>query len=292
MSELSNLLAELDAKTFPGASEAALAAFEIETGLRLPAAVRTLYAASDGLTLGSRPLRFLPLAEVQDYSAAMQEIGIPARWGYFPLIDDDDSNPYCVCCHGPLAGYVVQVFHDDAAALKFRSLESFLAALAGGGAAGGRDLYEMPPDFVGPARTAADSAAGQELLNLAPGLEEVEQADAYRFGLWLLSEDQIDEIVAVLEAGDEYVHEDALARLAVIGTPGAQAAIRASKADLARFVARCADALHQAGVEATIEGSTGLSAGPRRAGINTAMFYARRREPDIFEKLIERFRDG
>ncbi len=229
MSGLPDLLAELAAETAPGVPKADLDTFETETGLRLPAAVRRLYAASDGLTFGSRPLRVLPLAEVQGYSAAMQEIGIPARWGYFPLIDDADSNPFCVCCHAPLAGYVVQVFHDDTAQLKFRGLDSFLSALAGGGAAGGRDLYEMPSEFAGAARAAADLAAGRELIALAPTLGDVEQADAYRFGLWLLPEDQLDEIAAVLEAGDEYVREDALARLAAIGTPGAQAVIRASQ---------------------------------------------------------------
>ncbi len=290
MSGIADLLAKLHAETAPGVTGADLDTFETATGLRLPENVRLLYKNCNGASLSKGIQRILSLEGVRGYVYGFRNFGIPQRWGYFPFTDNNDSNPFCVCCASPLIGYVVLVSHDDSAAIKFRSLESFLAAQ--GGATGGRDLYELPSDFAGEARTAADLTAGRELIALAPSMEDVEQGDAYRFGMWLLSGDQLGEIIAVLKAGDEYVREDALRRLTAIGTPGAQAAIRDSRADLTRFVARCAEALRQAGVAATVEGDTGLNAGPRRAGVNTAMFYARRREPDIFEKLIERFRDG
>jgi hypothetical protein len=82
-----------------------------------------------GRQLGQRPaawMEILPLAEVVPYLEGevmpfvdgVSHYGIPEVWGYFPFTDCNDSNPYCVCCNGPLRGRVVHVFHDDDPKLK------------------------------------------------------------------------------------------------------------------------------------------------------------------------------
>ena len=285
-----DLLASLGVQAPPGVTAAALNAFEADTRLRLPESVRALYAACDGAVLPQGRLRILPLAGVREHVRGFRDFGIPERWGYLPFTDDNDSDPFCVCCAPPLTGYVVQVLHDDGAAIKFRSLGRFLAALHGFVAEGGRDLYGLPSDFDNEARTAGDIETGRALLRLAPDLEGVEQGDACRFGMWLLPGDLIGEITPLLQVGDEYVREDATRRLAAIHSPEAAQALRDAQQDMARFVERCAEALRRAGVQATIKNGTDLTAGPQGRGVNARMYYAMRAEPDVFDRLVNQFR--
>ena len=290
MSTVTDLLAELNIEATPGVTEGGLDMFEDETGLQLPESVRSLYTTCDGAVLNEGLLRILPLGGVLEHVIGFRDIGFPQRWGYFPFTDNNDSNPFCVCCTTPLAGYVVQVFHDDSAAIKFRSLDGFLAALREFVTEDEWDLYEMPSDFDGEARTAGDVKVGRKLLRLASELDDVEQGDAYRFGMWLLSGNEIGEIIPLLQAGDEYVRDDAMQRLAAIASPEAKQALRDAEEDMMRFVKQCAEALDQAGVYSKIINGTSLKAGPRRVGVNTKMFYSKRDEPRIFDRLVERFR--
>lgn len=290
MSDITDLLAELNAEAVPGVAEADLDTFENETGLRLPQSVRTLYTTCDGAVLNEGLLRILPLASVREHVYGLRNFGIPQRWGYFPFTDNNDSNPFCVCCAPPLTGYVVQVSHDDSAAIKFRSLDSFLLALREFVTEDEWDLYEMPSEFDGEARTAGDIEIARELLRLAPELDDVEQGNAYQFGMWLLSGNEISEITPLLLARDEYVRDDAMQRLAAINSPEANQALRDAEDDMVRFVKQCAEALHQAGVQAIVINGTNLEAGPKRRGVNTRAYYSMRDEPGVFDRLVEQFR--
>jgi len=290
MSSIGDLLAELEAEAAPGVGQADLDTFEDETGLRLPKSVRALYTTCNGAVLKEGLLRVLPLADVLEHVYEFRDIGFPQRWGYFPFTDNNDSSPFCVCCVPPLTGYVVQVFHDDSAAIKFRTLDSFLTALRESVTEEEWDLDKMPSDFDGDARTAEDIGVGRELLRLAPELDDVEQGDAYRFGMWLLSGNEISEITPLLQAGDEYVRGDAVQRLIAINSPEASQALQDAEEDMARFVKQFAEALRQAGVPATVVGEKDLKAGPRGTWVNSEMIYSRRDEPGIFDRLVERFR--
>lgn len=174
--------------------------------------------------------------------------------------------------------------------MKFRSLDSFLAALREFVTEDEWDLHEMPSDFNGEVRTAGDVEVGRELLRLAPELYDVAQNDAYRFGMWLLSGNEISEIVPLLQVRDEYVRDDAMQRLAAIASPEANQVLQDAEEDMARFVGLCVEALHRAGVYAEVTNRTSLKAGPRRAGVNTRAYYRMRSEPGVFDRLVEQFR--
>ncbi len=290
MSSISDLLAELDADAASGVAEADLDTFENEMGLRLPRSVRALYTTCNGAVLNEGLLQILPLAGVRKHLYGLRNFGIPQRWGYFPFTDNNDSNPFCVCCAAPLTGYVVQVFHDDSAAIKFRSLDRFLVALREYVAKDEWDIHEMPSQFDGEARTTGDIEIGRELLRLAREMDDVEQGDAYRFGMWLLSGNEISEITPLLQGGDEYVRDDAVRRLAAINSPQANQALQDAEEDMARFVKQCVEVLHRGRVPATIINRTDLIAGLSRRGVNTRVYYSRRDEPGIFDRLVEQFR--
>jgi hypothetical protein len=178
----------------PGATPAELDAFEARTGLSLPPQLRAFYGATNGLTIdggGSRYvsmrpaawMKILPFAEVMQYVEGMRRYGIPQVWGYLPFTDCNDSNPYCVCCNGPLRNRVVHVFHDDVARLKFWELDRFLDAVAAAVVSRGQDPPEvdrLPGEYTSDRedRTEDEVCTGLELLRLADGLADVELHDA------------------------------------------------------------------------------------------------------------------
>jgi len=204
MDDLQAFFHAVGAAPNPGATAAELDRFEARTGLSLPSQLRAFYGSANGLTIdggGSRYvsvrpaawMEMLPLAEVMPYIEGMRRYGFPQVWGYFPLTDCNDSNPYCVCCKGPLRNRVVHVFHDDVADLKFWDLGRFLDAVATAVASRGTGhprLDRLPGEYTSDRedRTEDEVRTGLELLRLADGLTDVEQHDALRFAIDLLSE--------------------------------------------------------------------------------------------------------
>ena len=187
-----------------GATAVELDAFEARTGLSLPAQLRTFYMSTNGLTIDGNGSRYvsvrpaawmeiLPLAKVVPYVEGMRQYGIPQVWGYFPFTDCNDSNPYCVCCNGPLRNRIVHVFHDDVAQLMFWELRRFLDAVATAVVSRGQDhprLDRLPGEYTSDRedRTEDEVRTGLELLKLADGFTDVEHDDALRFAIALLSE--------------------------------------------------------------------------------------------------------
>ena len=101
MEIIKDILKELDIDAPPGATESELSDFEHDTGLQLPESVRALYATCNGVVLRDGQLEILSLAGVRQHLDGFDQFGIPERWGYFPLTDNNDSNPFCVCCSTP-----------------------------------------------------------------------------------------------------------------------------------------------------------------------------------------------
>jgi hypothetical protein len=188
-----------------GATAAELDSFEASTGLSLPPQLRAFYGSTNGLTIDGNGSRYvtnmrpaawmeiLPLAEVTRYVEGMRRFGISQVWGYFPFTDCNDSNPYCLCCNEPLRNRVVHVFHDDVAELKFWELGRFLDAVSAAVANRGTDrpeLERLAGEYTSDRedRTEDEVSTGLELLKLADRLTDVEQHDALRFAIDLLSE--------------------------------------------------------------------------------------------------------
>jgi hypothetical protein len=188
----------------PGATAAELNAFEARAGLSLPPQLRAFYGSTNGLTIEGDSSRYvsvrpaawmeiLPLARVVPYVEGMRGYGIPQIWGYFPFTDCNDSNPYCVCCNGPLRGRVVHVFHDDVAQLVFWDLHRFFDAVAAAVVSRGKNyprLDRLPGQYASDRkdRTEEEVRTGLELLKLADGFTDVEHDDALSFAIALLSE--------------------------------------------------------------------------------------------------------
>jgi hypothetical protein len=241
-------------------------------------------------------LELLPLNLVADYVEAFHSFGIPC-WGYFPFTDSNDSNPYCVCLAGPVAGYVVRVFHDDTAAIAYRSLRSFLRTLLEVIATDeeGAALWDLPHELRSDTidRTPADVATARALLAFADTLEEgsVERADANRWALTLFSEAEIADGIRLLDTGDEYRRAEALQKLGAMTAPQATEAIRAHQRETRAFARAVAKALRDAGIEVSEATDTSVCAEPGRVHLNLPMFFTHRKRPTILEDVVKRTRE-
>jgi SMI1 / KNR4 family (SUKH-1) len=291
----------------PGATAAELDAFEVRTGLSLPPQLRAFYGYTNGLTIDDGGLRYgsvrpaawmkiLPLTEVIPYVEGMRQYDIPQVWGYFPLTDCNDSNPYCVCCNGPLRNRVVHVFHDDVAELNFWNLGRFLDAVAAAVVSKGEDhpeLDRLPGDYTSDRedRTEDEVRTGLELLRLADGLTDVELHDALRFAIDLLSEAEVDVVARLLETGDEYTAREAAARLRTMKSPRAADALRQYRRETARFVADCVAALGAAGLDVTEVRQDTACLKPGPVWLNLPVWFHRRREPGIYDAVVRRAKE-
>jgi hypothetical protein len=94
----------------------------------------------------------LSLAKAASYPSPFFE----SQFGYLPLIENNDSNPVCVCCKPPLAGYVVCVSHNDSPRLLARSLDGFWSlAVKHVEQADFFDVDDLPSEFDAPQLAAA-----------------------------------------------------------------------------------------------------------------------------------------
>jgi hypothetical protein len=305
MNDLRAFLHTVGATPNPGAAADELDVFEARTGLSLPPQVRAFYGATNGLTIesGGR-MKILPLAEVMPYVegevmpfvGGVRHYGLPEVWGYFPFTDCNDSNPYCVCCNGPVRNRVVHVFHDDVPKLKFWDLGRFLDAVATAVVSEGEghpELDRLTGEYTSDRndRTEDEVRTGLELLRLAEGLTDVELHDALRFAIDLLSEREVDEVVRLLETGDEYTAEEAAARLRAMKSPRAADALRQYRRETARFVADCVAALRAAGLDVTDVRQDTACLKPGPVWLNFPVWFHRRREPGICDAVVRRAKE-
>ena len=307
MDDIRTFFQAVGAAPNPGATAAELDAFEARTGLSLPPQLRVFYGSTNGVTIdggGSRYvsvlpaawMKILPLTEVMPYVEGMRQYGIPQVWGYFPFTDCNDSNPYCVCCNGPLRNRVVHVFHDDVAELKFWDLGRFLDAVAAAVVSKGEDhpeLDRLPGDYTSDRedRTEDEVRTGLELLRLANGLTDVELHDALRFAIDLLSEGEADEVARLLETGDEYTAREAAARLRTMKSPRAADALRQYRRETARFVADCVAALRAAGLDVTEVRQDTACLKPGPVWLNLPVWFHRRWAPGIYDAVVRRAKE-
>lgn len=104
---------------YPGADEAAIAAFEQAHGITLPSALRGLYAAMDGQeseVLNVLPYRLLPLAEIAQVQARLLahiERHFSADWAEYRLPDFEDGDAVRNVLYDPLRLPVFQNSNND-----------------------------------------------------------------------------------------------------------------------------------------------------------------------------------
>jgi cell wall assembly regulator SMI1 len=297
MASLSEFCQRLGLSPRPGATEAEVGTFEAATGLALPEEVRAIYRTSNGLDVDPAGFEILSLEGALPMARALGASPAAAgHFGYFPLTESNDSNPFCVACRPPLRGRVVHVMHDDDAELRYRDAGSFLdavlARVAGTPAAderrrvidslpgGYRDSGERSPEEV---------ATGRELLRTARAIDpdDGEHANAMRFGMTLLSAEQVDEVAKLLYEG-HYVREAAVARLKEIGGEKADAAVAEVTAEMGRFSERAAHALRQAGVGVRSVSPHAIVLTARSVGLNMDFLFDERNRPDALSYVVER----
>jgi len=270
-----------------GAPESRILEAETATGLKFPASYRKFISESDGKLFKKQSVEILSLEKSLKYFQNLREFGITQTWGYFPILDNNDSNPWCVCCSAPLVGYIVQVNHDDSAKIKFRSIESFFEKIRVDASGDDFWLNDLARDFQSDTRTSQDIAIAQELVKNASSYKDVSRNDACRFAMWLFGDEQVDQIVPFLDDEDSFVARDAADRLKVMQTPKARLAMEKSKRDFTAFVESSLNLLKQAGIQAELQNQSTICLNPGHILLNMEMFYSERKSPDAEQKLIE-----
>lgn len=179
--------------------------------------------------------------------------------------------------------------HDDDAKVAFRGWDSFIDAIVKFVREGNWDLHDLPLEFDGTDRTSDDLAIARQQISLAKSLPGGERRDALRFGMWLLSDSQSDEIAVLLSDDDEYVRRDAHRRLEKMIGSGAKKALESFQSELEHFAKRCENALVGAGVGATVhyEGDRAfLVVEPGPVWLNVDYYFSRRSNADMLERLV------
>jgi hypothetical protein len=321
--DIAPLLQAPGIETFPRARAWQRRLCEIRTGLSLPTEAHGLWSRSNGFTIERPNVRLWvhPLKKCLEYHRGLKDFGIPQRWGYFPFADANDSNPFCICCRPPLRGYIVRVCHGDSADVVYRNFDSFLQALATAvespivaGEDGSPWFADLPGDFGAHQqnRTIDDVRIGQALLKLSGALDKetnalqwahrgvrrmlgrilrrgsVEQGNAIRWAITLLSEDHIPEMIDLLNTGDEYCREDVLARLRSMQSPAARLAVAQHQEEYKRFIEQCAAELRRAGLQITVERETDIRLEASRSWLNMEGFFNDRRSPQFLSDFVKR----
>lgn len=272
-----------------GAAEAEITQVENASKLKFPPSYREFISLSDGYFFKDQGVSVLSLTESLKYFQGLREFGLTQRWGYFPILDNNDSNPWCLCCSEPIEGYIVQVFHDDSAKIKFRNLDSFIAAIQGSERNDALMLDDLPGDFRDEGRTPHDIKVARELLKASSTLLDLDRGDACRFAMWLLSEGEVEDIVPLLEDNDFYIARDASERLAAMRCRKAGEALRENRKNFEAFVDNSLVLLREAGLKAVAvnrDRDILLNLGNLR--LDMKVFYAERKSPDFDEKFIQR----
>jgi hypothetical protein len=272
-----------------GATESEILQAEKVSGLKFPAGYRELISESNGYFFQQQDVGILSLKESLEYLQGLREFGMTELWGYFPILDNNDSNPWCVCCKEPIEGYIVQYCHDDSAKIKFRDVKTLFAAIQASSRNDALLMDKLAGDFESEFRTPQDIKVARELLKAGSTMVDLARGDACRFAMWLFGEDQVDEIVPLLNAGDHLIADDATLRLASMENPKALEALRADRRTFEEFVRKALEILHHAGIKAETH-SRGidymLNLGNLR--LDLKVFYADRNKPDFEKKFIER----
>jgi hypothetical protein len=278
------------------ASAKSLAFAESVLGSPLPDALRSFYETCDGG--GSKGNESsLRLHSIKSSASYADVPGfIDACWGLWPLVENDDSDPWCLCCRSPLAGYVVQVRHGDEPRLMFRSIDDFLRAAAEAADDGDfPDDDALPSQFDAAESTQSDLAAARLLRDMAltdASLTADERTDAARFACDLFGDD-VDAISRLLEIESADIREHVSSRLKRIPGEKARKAAKSATDDFDTFVEARGQQLKTAGIAASVVemyGKKTIRLDPGPIWLNMDHFYAERKRADANDAFLESVR--
>lgn len=280
------------------ATDPQLAAARKKFGRAFPSSVRKIYETGNGGKAKSN----LSALEIYSLHRSFAYHGLPEffnpPWILWPLIENNDSDPICVCCSAALSGYVVQVNHGDAPRMLFRSLENFFTeSIEAVAASDYLDIHELRGDFAGPDRTEKDRTAARKLIALAKKLNGDQLTDALCFAADLLGDDNIDEIEGLLDFDNIGAADHLAERLERIPKVTRRQSVAAKqgtpkpKTELFDdFVTRCGEILKSAGITATVlemYGKNTIRLEPGSVWLNMQMFHENRRRDDFETFLID-----
>lgn len=287
-----SFLNEFQINPAPAAGEDEIKNLEVELGFALPEPLRDCYRRQDGGTAEHKrsAVQLLSLGAAAEYRqmAGFDQV----YWQYYPLAENNDSNPVCVCCKPPLTGYVVLVSHDDEPRLLYRTLDGFFDGAVKLLRSDSEffDTYHLTGDFDGPERTVEDRDIARQLIELAnfeDELEDQDRTDALRFACDLLGGDDTEELAALLDDDDEYVRGHVLARLQRDECAAANELLRRFEREYDAFLDRSVAVLQNNQIDANrVQNSIRIDPWP--IWLNMDVFYSERRRPDFDEFLLER----
>jgi hypothetical protein len=300
------------------ATEEEIEAFELEATYPLTKSLRELYLFSNGITftVQGRHFHIMSLAEARKYLGFLNQYELPQLKHAFPLFDNNDSNPWLVCCVEPLEDYLIYLPHDGEMGLKYRSIESLFAAMnwhfrpwldwkpfdsedeASPEAKHDLidnflDMEDIPYDMTQKVRKAGEIEAAKKLLAIAEPLSQWDRVNGFKLAFDLFSENEAETIEAFLYDSDGYVATDAYTRLKMFSPPMPMTSkiLKNLEAEFAKFIDDCAEALRQADINVTYTECKDFTGTIKVESIhlNMPMFFAARKEHrDIFAQVVER----
>lgn len=270
------------------ATEEELKEAEAAMNAPLPELVREWYRVANG-GASRAPRTEISLLALEEVMNLFNQT-VLAKRGHFPIADNNDSDPICIVCRGPLLGYVTQWEHDGEPRVLYRSAAGFFREAAEQLARRGHlDTHELHGDFAAPERTADDLRIGRELVQTVKDGKATKMAAATRlmFAADLL--DDVTEVRETAELGNEYVWDHVMRRLAQLGTPAAEAALNAMRSAYDDFAEKCAALLRAGGFEIELDAPYGRKSVTMNGDIHLNMqaFFANRRQRDFDQYLLE-----
>ncbi len=274
-------LRKIGATLRPGATDQELTAAELKLRLKFPKDVRELYSISNGLVLESYRVEFVALDQMFTFQSD--------EFGYVALTEQNDSNPFCVCCGELLNGYIVRVFHDASPQLVFRTTSSFLEAFARPMRADEvEELEDLWTDFRTNDRTEEDIRAAKQLMAYAKSQKDDQFPDALRFAVFLFSSEYVKVLRELYDSTEGCCRESVVQRLKGIGNAEAVKIIGDVSGEYKSFVSQCANRLYAAGLSATIVKDSQILLEPGPVWLNMDAFFDDRKNPNIFDRVVER----
>jgi hypothetical protein len=275
------------------ATEAELKEAEAAMNVPLPELVREWYRVANG-GASRAPRTEISLLALEEVMNLFNQT-VLAKRGHFPFVDNNDSDPICIVCRGPLLGYVTQWEHDGEPRVLYRSVAGFFReAVEQLAKEGYLDTHELKGDFAAPERTDDDLRIGRELVQTIKDGKATKMAAATRL---MFAADLLDDVTEIREAaelGNEYVWDHVMRRLAQLGTPAAEAALSAMRTAYDDFAEKCAALLRGGGFEVEVKAPYGRKSLTmnRKIHLNMDAFFAQRSRPDFDQYLLDWAREA
>jgi hypothetical protein len=245
--KLERLLTKCNVSGAHGATAEEIAAFEKKHRRKLTPAAKEFFSTVNGADLEPRLSRLWSLDEASDWIERWGTENVGAAWKYVPLGGPEEPDPYCVACGGAIKGMVLRVPHDDEATLAFRSIESWLGWLM---TIESRDewveIWDKPHELDADKRIAKDFTVASKLQEMETFASEIEETDAQRFSMALMSEAGLDLFAKKLKASSIYTRQSAEVMLSNMKSPRAAELLQAYAKELEEFAHRCLDVIRNA----------------------------------------------